>query len=724
MATNVCPTVQIPLNSAIALRKDLRMVPQELGGGRCYVVEDPLRSKFYRIGLREFALISLFDGRTTLAEALGLAATTLGPDAFDEQEVLAIARWLVECQLIAKDGAGAEPKSAKPRPAGLLHSLVRDPLFIQLPLFNPDGAVERAMPYCGWLLGTKFLAVWIATVCLAVHAAASSWGPLVSASRGILDTGNWARMTAAWICLSVIHEFFHALACKRFGGTVPRAGLALLLFAPAAFVDVTASWRFTSRRARMITAAAGIYAELFVAGVALLVWSATGDGVLRRFSYDLALMASVSTLLFNANPLMRFDGYYLFSDLVQIPNLSSRGRHWVRYLFERHLLGFDVACPSVPDRHPAVFRVYALAAMLWRGLLTVTIGLAAIGMFSYLGVIVVGLLVALRVLPAASKTLMRVLRHEVTLRRSSRQSIAAGGIAVALVIGIAAWLHAPGTIRARAVIEYAPLTVVRTGSAGFVAEVFVRDGDPVREGQLLARLTNDELRAKLADLALAAEQSRIQARIYHQEKDLPKYQVEMFQSQSLEKKKTELEKQVADLDIRAAASGRIVGRGLDSLVGRYFEAGDELAVIGSEESKELRIAVAQDDVQPFQSQLGKPVAVRVWGGPLTYVHSLLDDVEPRALLDCPHPALSAQGGGPLAVKPAATDTSDAKAAKCELLNPVFYASAALSVADSERFRAGQLATVSFPCGLESRWSLLKRSASHWIREKMQAGDNQ
>jgi putative peptide zinc metalloprotease protein len=302
--------VQVPLNATLTLRKDVSIVPQHLGQEPCYVVEDLLRSKFYRIGVREFTFISLLNGKTSLGDALGLAATTLGPEALSEQDALAIGGWLIDSQL-ANHGSAAGSTcaaGAAARPSRLL-TILRDPLFIKLPLFNPDPLLAKLLPWCGWLLGPWFFGLWIVLCAVGLYLALADMNRLLNSSYVILDRSNWFRLTVAWFCLSLWHEMFHAVACKKHGGSVPRAGLALLFFVPAAFVDLTSSWRFHSRRHRMITAAAGIYAELFVAAVAVIVWANTPEGLLHRFCYDLAFMASLTTLFVNGNPLLRFDGY-------------------------------------------------------------------------------------------------------------------------------------------------------------------------------------------------------------------------------------------------------------------------------------------------------------------------------------------------------------------------------------------------------------------------------
>ena len=167
-------------------------------------------------------------------------------------------------------------------------------------------------------------------VCLgAVGVLYVDWQRFSAGSAGILAPGNWWSLAAAWFVLKLGHEISHAAVCKKYGGTVREMGLIFILFAPVAYVDVTSCWRFSSKWHRIHTAAAGMYAELFLAALAVFGWSAE-SAVVQHLLHNVVFMASLTTILFNANPLMRFDGYYLLTDLVDVPNLYSQGTQWVQ----------------------------------------------------------------------------------------------------------------------------------------------------------------------------------------------------------------------------------------------------------------------------------------------------------------------------------------------------------------------------------------------------------
>ena len=708
----------------LKLRADLRITPQELGGRPCYLIEDPLCGKFFRLGVAEYTRISLWDGRRTIAEAVRLTAAQLGPRAFTEQEALSIAQWLVETQLATTPESATAERLVTAAGSATLRRVAAafNPLAIRIRLFNPDRWLEAALPWCGWLLSWPVAVVWLIAILLGLWTAALNWEQLANRSAIVFDPGNWFRLAVAWTGLKLIHESFHALACKKFGGNVVRAGVMFLFFAPVAYTDVTSSWRFRSKWQRIVTAAAGMYVELFVAALAVVTWSRTDDGLLHRWAYDVALMASLGTVLFNINPLMRFDGYYMLSDLVGVPNLYSRGRQAVGNLLKRHGLGLTTARP---DESPATARLilaYGLAALVWLAVVYFGLALLAIAWLSYLGATLVAAFMILGIGIPAWRSLRETLRKG-SLDRHWRGRLArAGLVGAAAVALLGAWLLSrPGRVEAPAVVEYGGLAEIRAAAPGFVREVHAQAGDFVEQGQIIAVLDNPDLSTELASLRLESTQATAKIRGYLATDDLAKAQIETANRDALEKRVAELTRQLDSLTIRSPARGHLVGRQLRSLVGQYLKPGTEIALVGDESAKELIVAVGQDDLESFRAQLGAPVRIRWPGaagenGPWELVR-----IDPQANLVAPHVALTSRAGGSLLVKvrlsQPSLETGEA-AQHDELLRPCFKATVRVPSGDAAGFRAGQRATVGFSSPLETTGSRLWRQLHEWVRERI------
>lgn len=302
--------------------------------------------------------------------------------------------------------------------------------------------------------------------------------------------------------LKLVHEIAHGLTCQRYGGGVHETGIIFAFFAPLAYVDVTSSWGFSSRWHRIHTAAAGMYVELLLASVAVFTWSQMESQILSHLLYNVIVMASLSTILFNANPLMRFDGYYILSDLLNIPNLYSRSSEAVQQLFGRLLLGLRNTSPAVTGPHLWTLRIYGVAATFWRLLICATLMIAASVFFHGAGIfLAIAGLVAWFGVPA-----WKAIQSASRLMESNPTRLLRGGIVailfLAVTCGILFGLPAPFASTAPGTVELHEGCRIRSSVDGFVTSVLVQDGQIVNEGDLLMTLRNDELSTQLKDIEI------------------------------------------------------------------------------------------------------------------------------------------------------------------------------------------------------------------------------
>ena len=217
---------------------------------------------------------------------------------------------------------------------------------------------------------------------------AANWKVFVNESAGVLYVNNWLWLIGVYIVLKVLHELFHGLVCKKYGGEIYEAGIILILCMPIGYVDATSSWRFHSRWQRIHTAAAGMMIELFAAGLAAIIWSYTEPGFINSLAYHVIIIAGISTVIFNANPLMRFDGYFIFADLVDIPNLYARGRQYIFYLLKKYLLAQETELPVLGSNKDYLVRIYGITTLIWRLLIIVILLVGAWTLFYGAGMLI------------------------------------------------------------------------------------------------------------------------------------------------------------------------------------------------------------------------------------------------------------------------------------------------------------------------------------------------
>ena len=382
------------------LRQELVFRAQQFAGTPCYVVEDPVSGRFFRVGTKEYAFLSRLDRHWSMGAALN-EARRMNPDVhLSVEEARAI------CQWVARMGLGRD-KSPANMPAeqmsaqqisSLPQSMQRrggrvSPLSVQIPLVHPDRFFQRLTPWFSWIFSLYILPVWLVTIGWAACELIVHHHRLAGASARVLAPGNWIWLVAAWILLKMIHECGHAIACKRFGGEVREAGIIFILLAPLAYIDVTSSWRFRSKWERIVVAAAGMYVELFLAAVAAIVWVRLAPGAWSQICMNVMLTASAMTVVFNANPLMRFDGYYIVSDFIEIPNLYTTGQTYVQYLVRRYLFGVPSSSPSGVGARGVFVRLYGVVCCWWRLVVFWGLVLTAATLLDGMGILISGIAV-------------------------------------------------------------------------------------------------------------------------------------------------------------------------------------------------------------------------------------------------------------------------------------------------------------------------------------------
>ncbi len=709
-------TAQEIETAQLLLRSDLLFTPQSARAPLVYQIEDPFTGKFYRVGHAEYVFLSLLDGRRTTREALHQLATAVPEHGLSDGDVVSICKWLCDTGL-----ARVVNRTTCSHVWGEYRSTLRrerlgklNPLVLRLALVNPARFLAALYPWIGWLLGKSLFPIWLAVIISGYYQVAVQWGHFSSSLQRVFSPDQWIWLAGCWIALKFLHEGAHGLVCMRYGTPPREAGLTFVAIAPLAYIDVTPSWQLRNRWQRMHVASAGMYAELAVAGVAAWVWALTSEAAVAYVAGRLVLLASITTLLFNANPLMRFDGYYILSDLLRIPNLYTEGQQCVQYLVRRYLCGIPVLLPRWSPGKKWIVGLYGIISMLWRVFVCLSLSLAVVAMAGSLGWVIAGIGLTLWWgVPILHGT--RLLFMGDNGQRPSWPRLLFAGISAAS-IGLLLTVTVPwsGRCAAPAIVEYAPYTIVRARCAGVVVEVFVRNGQFVRAGDPLIRIENKELLNELADLQLQIRQSLVRGRQFEHEHKTAAFQAEQKRRESLELQFAEKKRRSDQLLVTAARDGHVIGHQIESLRGRHFSIGDEMLALGNESRKELRLAICQDDLGPFRAALDRPVHVRLPGEARWTAR--LKCIVPRAETRPVHPALLAPFGGALPAEPTSGESGDG--ADYVLVRPCFTGVVALDDETSSRLRAGQRAHVEcrrqgITCG-RHLWHLFES----WVRTQL------
>ncbi len=718
-ATPDISTVELS-RTRLKLREDLLFVPQRYGSETFYHLEVTTTSEYFRIGYPEYVFVSLLDGNTSFSHALAISSQQLKSSALNQHQALTVYSWLLDNGLSSFSDSDTSASGASTvthtvtRPGAILKKL--NPLWLKIPLGRPEAFLRALNPFCGWVFSGAAVLPGLFLMLAAGLMLRAHWEQFSAASANVISRDNWLWLLGAWIGLKFAHELGHALVCRRYGGSIRETGIILAFFTPMAYVDASSSWSFRSRWQRIHTAVAGVQVELLFASLAMIAWIWCDSLLIRHLLQNMIVMASVSTLVFNLNPLMKFDGYYVLSDLLQIPNLSSQANGVVRSACHSWLFGGSGGAPLIVGSRRWILLLYGVASFLWRIIISVSLLIAASVLFHGAGLV----LAALGVVCWFGRPMWNMLRglRQLGLQHPERliRAVLVSLMFAAVTAGGLFGLPAPVMTTAPGIVDYADGEVVRATTAGFVEAVHVHDGQAVSAGDLLISLRNEEVTSEYASLQKKHVQETLRLQTASRDHDGGAANVASGNLESLKKQLGECQQRVAGLTLRAGRDGRVVGRELPRLTGTFAKTGAELLTIGLEHEKELQVSIGQADLSASLTLIGQPLRVRIGTHPA--VTGILDRVNPQATRAIPHPALAAVNDGPLPVvdnEARRTETADSAQ---QLTEHRFTAVVRFSAEDAIQLRAGERGSASLGLQRASLGVNLWRSVHRWLNDRL------
>ncbi len=705
------------LSLRLQIRSDLVISQRGKGVTSTYLIEDGVRGKFFQVGDHERNAIALFDGSHTVGEIITSNQTKNSPAV----DLRSVAAWLYQNGLVSIAGVDSTHR-LQLQASGLRNQRFLanfNLISLRIPFGNPSRLLDACEPFSRHLFGRPAAIVWISVIVFAVLQLFRHWEELGAANQGAFVQGEWVWMLAVWVGLKIVHEFGHGLACHHYGGKTSEAGISLILFAPLAYVDVTSSWRFSDRWHRIITAAAGMYVEILIAAIALTTWSLIDEThFLRPSLYKIVIAASVTTLLFNVNPLMKFDGYYILTDLLQIPNLYSKGSAWVKGRIQQLCFGWPMPTDICQKREAGLVAVYGVVSFFWRSLVSVGLLIAASVMFQGAGVLL-AFIAGIFWFGAPTFHFFRNLRKQSVIRpiNQKRLLISFATFASALLLFFGG-LPGPTTESAPAIVRYAEEQPLRATADAFIREIHVADGEQVRAGDLLVTLKNDELQQSILTLGEHTLQANVKTKIHLQKGELALYQAEVEKESKLREQLNEKLLQQANLEIRAPFDGVVFARDLAARLGDFAKCGETILTLASPDSCEVVVTVDQANVAGLQGSAPKFVAVFA-GQPL--MRCGLKTIVPRATREPVHRALCADVGGPLAVRQREQKSEEKnRENSLELVTPRVNVELQVPAEFSASLCAGQTGRVVFPSQRRSLGVYLFLVARNWFDEKIKS----
>ncbi len=638
----------------LRLKDSLRFQMRQSGGSITYLIEDDITGRFFRVGLAQYTFMTMLDGNRTVSTAMMKTSTLLREHAINETEAASLCKWAIESGLVESETGNSAARRHEQHEQQQQQKLMSylNPMMVRIPLFNPDTLVSTISRFTGFLISPLGAMLWLTVVAFGFFQLLSNWDAFFANRVNSFGAEDFIWIAVTWVILKLIHELSHSLVCKKYGGRVGSCGILILLMIPMPFVDVTSSWRFDNKWKRILTSAAGMLSEVFIAAIACYVWANSKPGPVQYHAGNIIITASLHTLLFNINPLMRFDGYYMLADWLEIPNLSPSGRGWLKGIFNWMYFGNKPAPLKETAFRGLAVRIYGVLAMLWFFTIAIGLSLAASGLIEGFGLIVAAIGIVMWVGIPLFKLCKYVTFGTDTDRPNRAWFAMAMLLTVCIVGGFLYACPSPTVVSAPIVIEYEQLSVVRSNGTGFVKSVHVTDGQNVQAGDLLITLENPELEQELKSLVIDIDISKLRINAFFNKEKISEVLLEQESLASLEKRKIELEQRIGDLIIVAPQSGEVLARELDIVAGRHFTPGTEILSIGRPGEIQALALTRQTDIDWVAANPTAEVDLLIWGRDKdSLIPGKISLINPRARDDLPHEAFAATVGGPLAVVP-------------------------------------------------------------------------
>jgi putative peptide zinc metalloprotease protein len=618
-----------------------------------YVLYDKASGRSHRFTSAVYRLLCLMNGERTLQQIWDSLQKT--QNAPSKDEVLSAFSQLQMMELLQGDIAPGnmvleerQKNWAKLR----LRQRYGSPFSIRFALWDPDEFLQRFLPSLRLFFSPWFFVLWLGMVCYGIMLAAQNWALLTrDIADHILAPDNLVIMLLLFPIIKLLHELGHAFTTRRWGGEVHELGILILVFMPLPYVEASSASAFPDKRARILVSAAGIMVELFIAALAMVLWVSVEPGMVRAMAYNVMFICSISTLLFNGNPLLRFDGYYLLADAIEVPNLVSRATRYIGYLFQHYLLNVkEMPSPAASLGEAGWLLFYGVAAFFYRIFISAVIIFFVAGQFFIIGVLVAIWAVYLFLISPLIRNIRYFLNNPMLQKRKLRLIFVLGTLISVLVYGLFL-LPIPFWSNVEGVIWPPEQSQVRVGASGFCEELLVKPGDQVATGEPLLVLKDEllETQSRILQYQLKELEAKYRYTSFWQ-KDRVAARMLREKIETVEADIAKHEEQMKRLVVRSPQIGQVYIPNADQLLGRFLQQGELVAYVVEPPVNIIRAVVQQKDIALVRDQ-GVSVEVRLAERLWQVYPAIITQAVPKASDYLPSRALGTAGGGSIPIDP-------------------------------------------------------------------------
>ncbi len=638
------------------LRSHAERVRHHYRGETWYVLRDQSSGKLHRFSEAANVLIAKMDGSVTMDDIWNSACAELGDDMPGQDETIQLLSQLYRSNALQTDvlpDLDEIVRRQKQEQRAKWLQYIKSPLAIRFPLWNPQTFLRRTSALAPLIFNRWAGLLWLVVIASALLQVGMHWQALSdNFSDQAYSVGNWLAIALVYPFVKLFHEFAHAYAVKRWGGEVNEMGLMFLVLIPVPYVDASASALFRNKYHRMLVSAAGIMAELFLAAIATLLWVEAEPGLFRALLFNVMLIGGVSTVLFNGNPLLRFDAYYVLADWLELPNLGQRANQYVAYLARKYLLRLRDSSPSATLRESIWLAVYSIAAFFYRLVVMLGIALYVASEFFFIGVLLAMWSIYQALLAPAVKVFRRIWPESLMHNFRTRLVLTSSGVLL-LAYVLLFLMPLPGFTVVQGVYWAPEESQLHAGVDCFVQEVRVTQGQTVAEGDEILRCESIKLRTEHQVSRLRLQELQMQRRSVLLD-DRVEASVLRDEIDRLLVEERLIEQQLQALVIKSPVAGVVQLDNIADLQGRFIRRGSYLGYIGQRGVNTVRVVVAQQDISRLRTDT-QNIDIRSSSRFDQVVQASVLREVPAANKDIVSSALTLDGGGSIAVDPASSE---------------------------------------------------------------------
>ncbi len=618
-----------------------------------YIMEDTTTGRNHRFNPAAYQFIGLLDGKRSVQEISEMLTKQLGDFAPGQAEIIQLMGQLHSADLIQTDVL-INTEELFDRQVRLKKSKINQQLFNpisqKIPLWDPESFLQKHLAKISWLFSPWMGWVWLLVVTFSTFQANLNWEKITSQiDINALSPYNCLTLFLLYPLVKILHELGHAFATKMKGGEVHEMGINFMMFMPVPYVNVSSSGNFRNKYDRMLVSAAGILVETFLASLGLLLFISTEAGVAQDIGFNILLIGGVSSLFFNGNPLLKYDGYYILADALGIPNLYQRSVQYWNYFFQRYLFGLtQVTSPASAPGETICFIVYSIASLLYRLSILWFLSIYITEKYFSLGVMLALWLVTIQIIFPICKAIRFVMTSPSLDRKRGQAGFTTALLGV-VSVGLLGFMPISSYTQTEGVVWLPDEALIKAEQDGFIGALQVRSNQFVNKGDVVLFMNDDTLESKtrIVRAKLAELQSKFRA---ERENNIVKADNLKEELRIAQSELNHLTTKLRSMTIRTSKSGHILLPEADDLPERYLHHGELIGYILDDNPPTIRMVVNQENIGQLRERI-VDIKVRLINKPNEEFEATIIRQAPEATNKLPSSALATTGGGKIQVEP-------------------------------------------------------------------------